>query len=96
MIDSFSIEITLTEKVDESLFKAIANCIEQELHLLFVSKLSGQNQFYWVFLLDDQPVTLKMESDKGIVAHYSSKNASDQHLNALYFMRDLIRKKFTL
>jgi hypothetical protein len=96
MIESFSLEITVTETGDETVFKSIANCIEQEFHLQFVSRLSGANQFYWVFRLDDQPVTLKMEADKGIIVHYSSSEAREQHINTLYFMRDLIRKKFNL
>jgi hypothetical protein len=96
MIDSFTVEILLTETVDESLFKSIAHCMEQDLHLEFVSRLSGINQFYWVFRVDDQPVTLKMEAEKGIIIHYSSTEATDEKLNALYFLRDLIRKKFRL
>ena len=65
--------------------------------MIFTTKLSGMDQSYWDFTINEHPVTLHLEHYSGISLSLSkSKPASEETVKLFYFIADLIRKKFDL
>jgi hypothetical protein len=87
----------LTDSSNRELFEQIGNYLETELRLKPLAKLSGTDQFYWDYKVDNIQLTLHLEHYSGISIYPAkSSQPAAEELKIVHFVADLIKKKFRL
>jgi hypothetical protein len=93
MADKFVLSI----RADSDLFESIGKYLEHDLRLISITKLSGIDQGYWDFKIDQHQFTLHLEHYTGITIYPSgSEKHPEEQIKLIHFVVDMIRKKFNL